>query len=202
MTQIPADELSVLPCWLNQKTNTRQPFTILEFGNKKNTSGTYREWYTERGCKTYVSVDWNGKDGALPLDCNFSLTPEDTGATEGYDIVTNFGFSEHVSNQPAFWKNNHDLCDVNGTMCGVTPAPGFWPHHGILQPSIGFYHELAAANHYGRWRCTVYDDRKRPTCIYSFTKVYDEPFVMPEGWEKLIIPTKDPTAQALKNSGL
>lgn len=190
VTSIPEDELDVL-----------MPFrggAILEFGNKKNATGTYRSWYMDNGATEYTSIDWNGKDGALPIDCNegFFISPRN------WAMVTNFGFSEHVSNQPMFWENVHNNCPPGGIMCGVTPAPGYWPHHGILQPTEHFYRKLAIANNYQVSKLYVNKKRKRHTVCYRLVKVSDQPFKMPEFWEDHIIPTPDPTQQALRNSGV
>ena len=190
MTQLPPDELHTLQPFLNS-------FTLIEFGNKKNRTGTYREFYRANGCTHYVSIDWNGRDGALALDCNEPLD-----LPSQFDVVTNFGFSEHVSNQPAFWQNHHEVCTIGGIMCGVTPCPGYWPTHGILQPHIDFYWDLAEANGYAPEGIWINEDRGRPTVCYRMRKMREAEFVMPEGWETTIIPTARPSEQALRNSGL
>lgn len=193
MTELPKDELHTLQPLLAQ-------FTLIEFGNKKNPSGTYREFYKANGCTEYACIDWNGKDGAFPLDCNYSLCHTDVGFESPADIVTNFGFSEHVTDQPAYWQNHHAFCGVGGFMCGVTPNPGDWPSHGILQPHIDFYWALAEENGYGVEGIWINEDRNRPTVCYRLRKLRDAPFVMPPEWETLIIPTPAPTAQARKQS--
>lgn len=187
---IPADELDVMSPYRGGP--------VLEFGNKKNSTGEYREHYVANGCKSYTSIDWNGKNGALPIDCNepFLLSPKN------WSLITNFGFSEHVSDQPMFWYNVHENCPVSGIMCGVTPHPGHWDHHGILQPTEEFYKRLATVNGYDITKLYVNKDRKRWTVCYRFVKMRNSEFKMPVGWEDLIIPTPKPTATALRNSGL
>jgi hypothetical protein len=189
-TEIPRDELDVLSPYRGGP--------VLEFGNKKNSSGTYRDWYTAHGCKTYVCIDWNGEDGALDIDCTepFKLSPSN------WSVVTNFGFSEHVTDQPAFWENIHNNTPITGIMCGVTPAPGHWPHHGILQPSLQFYKRLAHLNGYDVTKLYVNNARKRHTTCYRFVKMQRSEFVMPPDWEDLILPTEAPNDQALGHSRL
>ena len=198
MTEIPADELQTLT-----------PFPplscVLEFGNKKNSTGTYRDWYLANHALTYESIDWNGKDGAHKLDCNYSIALSDITYDvheDGFDVVTNFGFSEHVSNQRTFWENVHNLTKPGGLMVGVTPAPGHWPHHGILQPTQLFYETLAEANGYFVEKIFCNDMRRRHTICYRFRKTSDVSFQMPYRWEELIIPTEAPTEKALQNSGI
>ena len=183
---IPADELSVM--------GNLDGSRILEFGNKKNTTGEYRTYYIANGAQSYTSIDWNGQNGALPLDVNepLDLIP--------CDLVTNFGFSEHVTNQESFWRNNHDLCAPGGVMCGVTPAPGFWPRHGILQPTEDFYWALAIANDYLVGTIKTYTERKRPTVIYKFCKDQPTRFIWKDHWLKLITPTQNPSDSALRHS--
>jgi SAM-dependent methyltransferase len=130
---------------------------------------------------------------------NFPIAPRlhHDGWTRPFDIVTNFGFSEHVTDQEAFWRNHHDLCRPGGIMSGVTPAPefGHWPHHGILQPTVEFYRTLAEANGYTQLRLW----QKQPAAEYPHP---DPGFVWDDAWLDLITATQAPTAQALRNSGL
>lgn len=63
----------------------------------------------------HTSVDLNGFDGSLRLDCRQDLT----GNLDKADVITNIGFSEHVGegdvkdniirNQYTIFKNMHDL---------------------------------------------------------------------------------------------
>lgn len=219
MTQLPEDELATLPLYMTAdsgKPDHIDRLHILEFGNKKNATGTYKKYYESRCAPiVYVSIDWNGKDGALQIDVNFPVAPglHHDGWTKPFDIVTNFGFSEHVTDQKAFWKNHHDLCRPGGIMSGVTPAPEerHWPRHGILQPTLEFYRVLAEANGYTPLRLWQNTERKRYTNCYCYMKArepgapYPHPdpnFVWDDDWLKLIRPTQNPTPQALKNSGL
>jgi len=195
VTQLPPDELHTLEPLLKS-------FTLIEFGNKKNSTGTYRDFYRANGCTAYASIDWNGRDGAHKLDCNYSLHHTDVGFEAPADIVTNFGFSEHVSDQPSFWRNNHTFVAVGGVMCGVTPCPGDWPTHGILQPHIDFYWDLAEENGYAPEGIWINEDRRRRTVCYRMQKLRDTHFSMPAGWESTIVPTARPSDQALRNSGL
>lgn len=197
VTTIPADEQEALG------TLPSADFSVIEFGNKRNVSGTYRSYYEAHGCRVYRSIDWNGKDGAYPLDVNHALHCSDVDLPDPADIVTNFGFSEHVSNQPMFWTNHHRLCRPGGLLCGVTPHPRHWPRHGILQPSGAFYRSLAEVNGYEVEALWVNSNRQRWTICYRFRKPKsDFGFVMPEDWEETIIPTERPSEQALRNSGL
>lgn len=114
--------------------------TMLELGNKRGTGGpgdTYKAAFTARGI-AHTSVDLNGLDGALPLDLRKAL---DLGR---FDMVTNVGTSEHVSDQKPVWRNMIDACDH--VLVSITPRPGDWPGHGLFYPTADFYRQLAQFN--------------------------------------------------------
>lgn len=120
--------------------------SVLELGNKTGPKNgpPYRDWYIDQGC-TYVSVDWNGKDGALPLDLREDITAELDGP---FDLITNFGTTEHVSEQEPCWRNIHNLLKVGGKLVSHTPCPPHHDNHGIWQPDPEWFKEFAELNHY------------------------------------------------------
>lgn len=106
--------------------------TMIEFGNQEihDKEGMMYAPFVEEGYYTdsfptkyffehmglkHISVDLNGMDGSLRLDCRKDLTRHLSKA----DIITNIGFSEHVGegdlksnivrNQYSIFKNMHDL---------------------------------------------------------------------------------------------
>lgn len=135
MNIIPAHELPLVEPYVYQGVR------VLEFGDKRNPSGLYRDWYESRGCE-YTCVDINGRNGAIGLDVR---EPFDLGQ---FDVVTNWGFSEHVSVQRPFWENAYTVTAVEGVMVGTTPKPHNWPHHAwsYWHPSETFFYEWAEAN--------------------------------------------------------
>ena len=115
---------------------------VLEFGNKKNPTGIYRDWYIANGAKSYVSIDINGLDGALKRDVQLDL-----GDLGEFDLVTNFGFSEHVQDQVAFWENAIRLTRVGGRLVNSTPDAGERLNHNCYwHTPASFYENLAALN--------------------------------------------------------
>lgn len=190
MTELPADE----ECTLRQLPPGQ---TICELGNKKNATGLYRDWYVSRG-HHYVCVDWNGEDGAVPLDMRYSVTPDDVlshlelemdhplrRAQHGFDVVTNFGFTEHVTEQEPVWRNIHNLCRPGGTIaiCLPFPFPNFktaqpnWEQHGFWQPTVKWMELLANANRYYVQFISIYRQRVRPTLTARWWRPDDQPFV-------------------------
>jgi hypothetical protein len=149
MTEIPIDELRALG------TTDFRALRILELGNKKNSSGLYRDWYQSKGGR-YVSTDINGKDGAVAWDIREPM-PLDIERIIPVDIVTNFGFTEHVQDRQAeTWANIHKMVHPSfGRLCCVLPAPGGWKNHGKAKGFPGrwyphplFFKELARLNGY------------------------------------------------------
>ena len=122
---------------------------VLEFGNKRspgagtpeNPRGAYSFWYREKGCH-YVSVDINGQDGAMKIDVRnrFDLSKG--------EIVTNFGFSEHVTIQKPFWQNALAHLEVGGHFVNAVPQPNQWLNHGYSywHPEYKFFLRLAYLN--------------------------------------------------------
>lgn len=61
-----------------------------------------------------------------------------------YDVVTDFGTTEHVDgNYYQALKNIHDLCKVGGLIVRENPKTGHWPKHGFNYLNIDFYLKLS-----------------------------------------------------------
>jgi len=102
---------------------------------------TGKELFTSLGMD-HTSIDINGRDGALPYDL---CCPLPIGLLGEWDIVTNFGTSEHVPYQYNCFKNIHDLASTDCVMLHIVSAN---PRHGGWNYNVQFFHALAEANHY------------------------------------------------------
>ena len=145
--------------------------SMLELGNKKTGDVSYKSHFEKLGIR-HVSVDINGLDGALRLDLRKPLK------LGQFDMVTNFGCSEHVvDNQEAVWRNIHEAVKINGVLICMCPMPGDWWWHGIHYPHMAFYEQFAAKNGYliehmevGRMAPTRnIDVRMKKYCEIAFT---------------------------------
>lgn len=87
----------------------------------------------------HVSIDLNGEHGALPLDLD---KPIDLGRQ--FDVVTDFGTSEHVLDLFACMENVHRHLKPGGKLVHVNPKPGNWPGHGNWYRDQEFYRRFAA----------------------------------------------------------
>lgn len=148
------------------------PGRMLELGNKKNPNGVYKDYFQSIGID-HTSIDWNGEDGALNLDLRqpIDLPP--------FDMVTNIGTTEHVSDQRAVWRNIHNLLKVGGVLASVTPMYGDWWWHGEYYPTPAFFEQFANNG----YRIDYLDiGRKHPNrnICARLTKVSDNAFVMPD----------------------
>lgn len=113
--------------------------SMYELGNKANANGTYKAYFESLGIH-HISIDLNGQDGALALDLTQPLQ------LEPFDMVTNFGTTEHVEDQKPVFENIHLMATKR--MAHVVPMVGNWKGHGQWYVKRDFFEELAAQNGY------------------------------------------------------
>jgi SAM-dependent methyltransferase len=161
---IPEDEASII--W--PLVGTR----MLELGNKKNNMGVYKNYFEFVGID-HTSIDWNGEDGALKLDLR---EPVDL---EPFDMVTNMGTTEHVSDQEAVWNNIHNLTKVGGIIASMTPLEGNWWWHGEYYPRPEFFRQFTK-NGYELELIGLGRAPPRQNLYARLKKVEHKDFVMPD----------------------
>jgi SAM-dependent methyltransferase len=103
-----------------------------------------REFWTWLGL-SYASIDIDGSPGSIPLDLNYDEVPSEF--IGKYDVVTNFGTTEHVANQLQSFKIAHDLARPGGLMVHVLPASGGL-NHGLVSYNPKFFWMLGRSNGY------------------------------------------------------
>jgi len=115
--------------------------TICELGNQtlyfgENYGKPAKPYFESRGY-VHISIDWNGLDGALKLDLQdpLKLGP--------FDLVTDFGTSEHVKDIYMCWKNKHSFCKKEGLIISENPKEGNWPNHGYHYYTFEFYEKIS-----------------------------------------------------------
>lgn len=100
-------------------------------------------FFLHRGFR-HESVDINGQDGAQQLDL---ATPVEI-ARGPFQVVTDFGTSEHV---PCLWqclKNIHEVTLPGSLIFHVNPLTGNWPGHGHWYRDEAFYKAYAELTGY------------------------------------------------------
>jgi hypothetical protein len=96
---------------------------------------------------SYAAIDIDDSPGSIPLDLNFDEVPKSQ--RDNYDLVTNYGTTEHVANQLNAFKIAHDLAAEGGVMIHHLPCQGNL-NHGLVNYSPKFFWMLARSNNY-RW---------------------------------------------------
>jgi len=120
---------------------------MCELGNQRD-SDNYKGFkvskkYFESLGVIHTSIDWNGEDGALPLDFN---KPINIGQ---FDVVTNIGFSEHVENHYQCFQNIYDLTKIGGISIHLAPKEGNYKRHKCYRwYREAFFFQLAKKKHY------------------------------------------------------
>ena len=121
-----------------------QDFKVHRYRKEKVAKG----FFEKRGV-SHISVDWNGKKGALQIDLNrpvnFTCHPQ---LEQEFDVVTNIGNSEHVENQYQCWKTMHERCRKDGLIINVLPLADHCSPHGLWHYLADFFKELAIQNDY------------------------------------------------------
>jgi hypothetical protein len=102
-----------------------------------------RDFWTWLGFD-YAAIDIDGAD-IIRLDLNYeSIAPELVGK---YQLVTNFGTTEHVANQLNAFKTIHDLAAPDGVMIHHLPMQGML-NHGLINYNPKFFWMLSRGNLY------------------------------------------------------
>lgn len=163
----------------------KKPLTVLELGAQNNysTEETAKppfmsEWYKQQGIE-YNCIDLAGDNKAFTIDLSKQLTVDSKKETFfcAYDLVTDFGTSEHVVQMNEYevasfhegyinsiypkgaikdikqgyfncWVNKHNLLKKEGIMISVNPLTGHWKGHGFSYLGEEFYKQLALISGY------------------------------------------------------
>jgi len=143
----------------------------------------------------HVSFDINGQDGALPLDLS---QPLPTKYHAAFDLVTNFGTSEHIeASQYWCWRNVHDLCRPNGWMMHTIPEIGSWPRHGKWHYAMDRCLRLARNCFYDvpinrRHEYTHHDGRRQDSLMLCFRKCLRVGFPTETTFQNIMFPEGEP----------
>ena len=151
--------------------------SMLEFGGKINAGLTYKAYFESLGFR-HVSLDWDGKYGAIKRDLRKPQWPE----FGQFCMTANMGCSEHISDQRGFWENAHELTKTGGVYVGQCPYYDgkSWWWHGEWYPTEGFYESFAELNGWEIERMAT--DRPEPNknLYVRMKKVHDLSFTMPD----------------------
>ena len=158
---------------------------MLELGNQRISrragagARTGHAYYTALGAE-HMSLDFNGKDGAVPLDLSQPIDKPEWHAH--FDVITNAGTTEHVepfNAQFVCFRNLHAWLRPGGVFVHIVPAVeeldagGRWTNHCNNYYSAAFFEMLARENDYELVESTVLNDLRAA----ALRKRSDAPFM-------------------------
>lgn len=132
------------------------------------------EFYRTLGKVTrYECIDANG-NASIFADLNHPLEvwPGE------FDIVTDFGTSEHTFNFAQVWTTIHALCKPGGIIAFDKPHQGM-PDHGFFNVHLTLLLDIAGANDYDVLHISEYKAKKGTTWKGAYRKTTDKPFTFP-----------------------
>ena len=141
----------------------------------------------------YAAIDIDGSPESIPLDLNYDDAPPE--AKGRYDLVTNFGTTEHIVNQLNAFKVIHELTAPGGIMLHTVPAQGY-ANHGLVNYNFKFFWMLARSNGYKFLDASLHGAHigyPLPGDIADFLTLHDPD---PEGADRArILPVPDAAIQ-------
>lgn len=108
----------------------------------------------------YTAFDIFEEKNTVVLDLNRQFAPAD--ALSRFDLVANYGTTEHVLNQMLAMRTIHDLAKPGGVIHHDLPMAGYLSHC-YFRYNLGLFHDLAGANAYDVILQTISAGPTRPT---------------------------------------
>jgi hypothetical protein len=113
---------------------------------------------------SYSAIDVDNSPDSIPLDLNFDSAPP--ALCGKFDLVTNFGTTEHVANQLNAFKVIHDLAGKERIMVHNLPSHGLF-NHGLVNYNPKFFWMLARSNGYRLLHMSYFGDTRADTRLPS-----------------------------------
>jgi len=147
---------------------------LAELGNQRirfSPFGSSKSYLSSLGVK-HESFDWNGFDDVKVI--NLAIPYEDKKFIEKYNVVTNFGTSEHVYDQYWCFWNIDNLCSIGGMMIHNIPLKDNWSGHCDYWYNLDFFKNLSKIYEYNLVSLEI-DSSRGPgkhsvSCILNKTK--------------------------------
>jgi len=137
------------------------------------------KYYFSRLGIEHISLDLNGRNGALKRDITDSVS--DLGK---FDIVTNFGCSEHVKadRQYLAFRNLYELCSIGGHIVHHAPMVGHWAGHGCVSYDEEFFRRLPGNHEHLTTSTHPVNDKVLIECV---TRKIDDSFLQKGDFPKV-----------------
>lgn len=106
-----------------------------------------RYFYSVLGLEEYSGFDYYDTRAEYKFDLNYPVNMRDR-----FDVITNFGTAEHVSNIGAIFLSTHNLLNVGGLSLNILPAfgdinHGFFNIHPIFFKAMAHYNDYEIIEH-------------------------------------------------------
>ncbi len=102
----------------------------------------------------HTSFDINGKFGSIKFDLTKQLPVK---FNSYFEVITDYGTLEHITNQYGAFKNIHGMCQVEGIMIHILPYLNNWENHGLFEYSPEFFKELSKLCNYDILKIEILD---------------------------------------------
>jgi hypothetical protein len=93
----------------------------------------------------YSALEFDGHRDSIALDLNHEAVPRKLKGI--FDLVVNYGTTEHIANQDNAFRVMHDLARSGGIMMHELPGPGMMTH-GMFSYNLPFFWFLCRENGY------------------------------------------------------
>lgn len=130
----------------SERRTPLNPIKMCELGNQiilAKQPIVAKEYFVSLGM-IHVSIDMNGLDGSLQLDLSNPISE----LIGEFDVITNFGTSEHILNQYQVFKNIHNFTKIGGFQVHAVPLVGHWERHCPYHYGKNFFDQLAKLSNY------------------------------------------------------
>ena len=125
---------------------------VIELGaqqlyNQPNLPAPYaNEYFEPKGVK-YDCIDLSKENNCIEIDLSKPINEDMNYLKNSFDLVTNFGTMEHLSENGKFSfeavynciKTMHDLTKIGGVIINENPKTGHWQLHGFSYYTKTFY---------------------------------------------------------------
>jgi len=128
-----------------------------------------KEWFKSKGAK-HVSFDLNALDGAVKLDLCKSLPKK---FVSQFDMVTNYGTTEHVENQKEAFRNIDKMLKSTGVMVHSIPLDGYWIGHCPYHYKENFPEAFCSMNSYHLCLKQIVNRRNSKLLEFIALKMFD-----------------------------
>lgn len=155
---------------------------LKEIGTALSDIKTGKDYYQFLGIGKHVSIDTNGKHGALKIDLCKEI--QDKKLIGAFDVLTNSGTSEHVKESYPCFLNIHNLVKPGGIMIHIVPKTGHWKGHGTWKYDMDFFDELCRVCEYEVVLKEFMASPRNELVAYSMRKT-DREFVSQQEWNTL-----------------